>query len=69
MSPTTLVEKIAALPAAEQEKVAAFVESLERPIGDDSSPIDVFDRIRNAMEAAHGKVDISSSIRELRDSV
>lgn len=69
MSPTTLAEKISALPAAEQRKVAEFVESLKRPLEDKSSPVEVFDRIRNAMKAAHGTVDISSSIRELRDSI
>jgi len=68
MSAIELAETIKALPAAEQKKVAAFVESLKPRVRDDTSPLDVFNRIRREMEAAHGKVDISSSIRELRDS-
>ncbi len=69
MSATALVQKIAALPASEQAKVEIFVDSLAAlATSDEVSPREHFDRARKVLEGLHGKVDISSSIREVRDS-
>ena len=70
MSTSALVEKIESLPVAERAQVESLVDSLsvQLKVAEGTSPRAHFDRVRAILQAAHGKLDISSSIRELRDS-